>query len=82
MNYHYTNLRFTVKSRNQAEQIAGVCAKHYDSARVSSLGYIGGYFHEAPAIITCIWSDREKAEKAWGNIVSELRKNGYGSCIY
>jgi hypothetical protein len=82
MNYHYVNLQFTVKSRKQAEEIANICAMFYDSAKVSSVGYIGGYFHDAPAIITCLWTDKEKAHQAWGNLVSELRKKGYGSCIY
>lgn len=43
----YTNITFVVKSRKQADDLAGICAMFYDSAVVTSVGYIGGYFHEA-----------------------------------
>lgn len=82
MTHQCINLQFEVKSLSQAEEICDICAKHYDSARVSSVGYIGGHFHEAPAIITCEWTDKEKAHKAWGELLSELRREGYGTCIY
>ena len=78
----HTNIQFEVSSTSMAERICAICANHYQSAKVSSIGYIGGYFHSAPAIITCTYEDDEQGKMAWSNTLSELIRRGYHNCIY
>lgn len=79
---HCTNIQFTVKSRKQADELCAICGMFYTTARVSSVGYIGGHFHEAPAIITCTYEDRHHGKLAWEKLVTALHKKGYSDCIY
>lgn len=78
----YSNIQFTVQSAKQAHNICAICRKFYKSAEVTSIGYIGGYFHSAPAIIRCEHWNNESDKNAWGGLVSELIKLGFGDCIH
>ena len=78
----YTNITFVVKSRKQADDLAGICALFYSDAVVTSVGYIGGYFHEAPAVIRCSYESDHHGKLAWEKLVTALHKKGYSDCIY
>ena len=78
----YTNITFMVKSRKQADDLAGICALFFSDAVVTSVGYIGGYFHEAPAVIRCSYESDHHGRLAWEKLVTALRKKGYTDCIY
>ena len=77
----YTNITFMVKSRRQAEDLAGICAMFYSEAVVTSVGYIGGYFHEAPAVIRCAYENDHHDRLAWEKLVTTLIRRGYSDCI-
>lgn len=78
----YTNITFIVKSRRQADDLAEICALFYSDAVVTSVGYIGGHFHEAPAVIRCSYENDHHGRLAWEKLVTALRKKGYSDCIY
>lgn len=78
----YTNITFVVKSRKQADDLAGICTLFYSDAVVTSVGYIGGYFHEAPAVIRCSYESDHHGRLAWEKLVTALHKKGYSDCIY
>jgi hypothetical protein len=82
INMKYTNITFNVKSRKQADDICAICAMFYSEAVVTSVGYIGGYFHEAPAVIRCAYEDDFQGVNAWKNLVTTLIRKGYSDCIY
>ena len=77
----YTNINFMVKSRKQADALADICAMFYDSAVVTSVGYIGGYFHEAHAVIRCSYESDHHGRLAWEKLVTTLIRKGYSDCI-
>ena len=78
----HTNITFVVKSRKQADDLAEICALFYSDAVVTSVGYIGGYFHEAPAVIRCSYENDHHGRLAWEKLVTALHKKGYSDCIY
>lgn len=78
----YTNISFSVKSRRQADAIADICAMFYTEAVVTSVGYIGGYYHEATAVIRCGYESDHHGRLAWEKLVTALHKKGYSDCIY
>ena len=77
----YTNITFVVKSRKQADDLAEICALFYSDAVVTSVGYIGGYFHEAPAVIRCGYESDNHSRMAWDKLVTTLIRKGYSDCI-
>jgi hypothetical protein len=77
----YTNINFMVKSRKQADALADICAMFYSEAVVTSVGYIGGYFHEAPAVIRCSYESDHHGRLAWEKLVTTLIRKGYSDCI-
>ena len=78
---HYSNINFTVKSRRQADRLAEICAMYYDTAVVTSVGYIGGYFHDAPAVIRVGYENEHHDRLAWEKLVTTLIQRGYYDCI-
>jgi hypothetical protein len=46
------------------------------------LGYIGGYFHDAPALIECTANDERARRAGWAAFVDKMHAAGYSRMIY
>ena len=76
-----TNLLFYVESAEQADFICAICAKYFDSARVSSIGLLNDSYKNAPCVITCTCAERVEGRKSYIDTLNEIRSYGLHRCI-
>lgn len=53
----------------------------YSEAVVTAVDYIGGHFHEAPAVIRCSYENDHHERLAWDKLVTTLIRKGYYDCF-
>jgi len=75
-------IQCTVTSERAALAIVEICRACYSSARLIRLGYIGGYFHDAPALIECTANDERARRAGWAAFVDKMHAAGYSRMIY
>jgi hypothetical protein len=78
----HATIKCTVCSDRQAAEILNICRKFWASAKLFSLGYIGGYFHEAPALYEVQSETEANHRAAWSKFVDYLTKHGYYNVLY
>lgn len=77
----YTNIQFSVKSANQAHELAKYCAMFYTTAIVTSISHIGGIYQDGHAVVRCSYESDHHGRLAWEKLVTTLIRLGYSSCI-
>lgn len=75
-------IQCTVTSEAAALAIVEICRACYSSARLIRLGFIGGYFHDAPAVIECTAENERERRRGWSAFVERMHRAGYGRMIY
>lgn len=72
----------TVPSERAALAIVDICRACYSSARLVRLGLLGGFIHEASAVIECTAENERERRAAWSAFVDRMHRAGYGRMIY